>query len=74
MFTLNQGEVCTCPGRAMVHEPIYDRFMEKAVARFEAMIQGKPPPRQPCLATTTRCVCSMRDFRPRRLGRDLQDR
>lgn len=43
MFALNQGEVCTCPGRALVHEPIYDRFMEKTVARFEEMIQGNPP-------------------------------
>ena len=30
MFALNQGEVCTCPSRALVHESIYDRFMEKA--------------------------------------------
>ncbi|MDQ1231204.1 aldehyde dehydrogenase [Sphingomonas sp. SORGH_AS_0879] len=42
MFALNQGEVCTCPSRALVHESIYDRFMEKAVARVEAMIQGDP--------------------------------
>src|SRR6185503_10547961 len=27
MFALNQGEVCTCPSRALVHEKIYDRFM-----------------------------------------------
>jgi aldehyde dehydrogenase len=33
MFALNQGEVCTCPSRALVHRSIYDRFMEKAVAR-----------------------------------------
>ena len=42
MFALNQGEVCTCPSRALIHESIYDRFMEKAVARVEAMIQGDP--------------------------------
>lgn len=42
MFALNQGEVCTCPSRALVHKSIYDRFMEKAVARVEAMIQGDP--------------------------------
>ncbi|MEN2749150.1 aldehyde dehydrogenase [Sphingomonas sp. T9W2] len=42
MVALNQGEVCTCPSRALVHESIYDRFMEKAVARVEAMIQGDP--------------------------------
>src|SRR5664280_3745823 len=28
MFALNQGEVCTCPSRALIHESIYDRFME----------------------------------------------
>src|SRR5688572_21237628 len=33
MFALNQGEVCTCPSRALVQESIYDRFMEAAVAR-----------------------------------------
>ncbi|ALN74652.1 aldehyde dehydrogenase [Aureimonas sp. AU20] len=42
MFALNQGEVCTCPSRALVHESIYDRFMERAVKRVEAMIQGDP--------------------------------
>ncbi len=30
MFAFNQGEVCTCPSRALVHEKIYDRFMERA--------------------------------------------
>jgi aldehyde dehydrogenase len=42
MFALNQGEVCTCPSRALVHEKIYDRFMEKAVKRTEAIVQGDP--------------------------------
>jgi aldehyde dehydrogenase len=42
MFALNQGEVCTCPSRALIHEAIYDRFMEKAVARVKAMKQGHP--------------------------------
>ncbi|GEO83924.1 MULTISPECIES: aldehyde dehydrogenase [Alphaproteobacteria] len=42
MFALNQGEVCTCPSRALVHEKIYDRFMEKALKRVEAVIQGDP--------------------------------
>jgi aldehyde dehydrogenase len=42
MFALNQGEVCTCPSRALVHESIYDRFMERAVARTEAIVQGDP--------------------------------
>ena len=42
MFALNQGEVCTCPSRALVQESIYDRFMERAVKRVEAIKQGSP--------------------------------
>ncbi|AWN51540.1 aldehyde dehydrogenase [Methylobacterium sp. 17Sr1-1] len=42
MFALNQGEVCTCPSRALVHESIYDRFMERAIRRVEAITQGSP--------------------------------
>ncbi len=42
MFAFNQGEVCTCPSRALVHEAIYDEFMEKAIARTEAIKQGNP--------------------------------
>jgi aldehyde dehydrogenase len=42
MFALNQGEVCTCPSRALIHESIYDRFMERAVARSKKIIQGNP--------------------------------
>ncbi|WP_029349634.1 aldehyde dehydrogenase [Bosea sp. 117] len=42
MFALNQGEVCTCPSRALVQESIYDRFMERAVARTKKIKQGHP--------------------------------
>ena len=42
MFALNQGEVCTCPSRALVQKSIYDRFMEKAVARVNKVKQGNP--------------------------------
>ncbi len=42
MFALNQGEVCTCPSRALIHEKIYDKFMEKALKRVEAIVQGDP--------------------------------
>jgi aldehyde dehydrogenase len=42
MFALNQGEVCTCPSRALIHESIYDRFMERALARVKAVKQGNP--------------------------------
>ncbi len=42
MFALNQGEVCTCPSRALIHEDIYDKFMERALQRVAAIIQGDP--------------------------------
>jgi len=42
MFALNQGEVCTCPSRALVHESIYDRFMQRALKRVGAIVQGSP--------------------------------
>ena len=42
MFALNQGEVCTCPSRALIQESIYDRFMERALARVKAIKQGSP--------------------------------
>jgi aldehyde dehydrogenase len=42
MFALNQGEVCTCPSRALIQESIYDKFMERAIARTKAIIQGNP--------------------------------
>ncbi len=41
-FALNQGEVCTCPSRALVQESIYDRFMERAIKRVKAITQGDP--------------------------------
>ncbi len=42
MFAFNQGEVCTCPSRALIHESIYDVFMEKALTRISNVIQGNP--------------------------------
>jgi aldehyde dehydrogenase len=42
MFALNQGEVCTCPSRMLVHEDIYDEFMERVVARVKAIKLGNP--------------------------------
>jgi aldehyde dehydrogenase len=42
MFALNQGEVCTCPSRALVQESIYDKFMERAVARVQRIVEGNP--------------------------------
>ncbi len=42
LFALNQGEVCTCPSRALIQESIYDAFMERAVKRVQAIKQGNP--------------------------------
>jgi aldehyde dehydrogenase len=42
LFALNQGEVCTCPSRALIQESIYDKFMERAIARTKAIVQGNP--------------------------------
>lgn len=42
MFALNQGEVCTCPSRALVHESIYDEFIKRCIARVEAIKMGNP--------------------------------
>ncbi|ALC87250.1 aldehyde dehydrogenase [Bacillus sp. FJAT-22090] len=42
LFALNQGEVCTCPSRALIQESIYDKFMERVLARVEAINTGNP--------------------------------
>ncbi len=42
LFALNQGEVCTCPSRALIQESIYDKFMERALKRVKAIKQGNP--------------------------------
>ena len=42
MFAFNQGEVCTCPSRALIHESIYDTFMERALKRVKDIVQGDP--------------------------------
>lgn len=42
MFALNQGEVCTCPSRALIHESIYDEFMKRCIERVKAIKLGNP--------------------------------
>jgi aldehyde dehydrogenase len=42
LFAFNQGEVCTCPSRALIHENIYDKFMERALKRVAAIKQANP--------------------------------
>ena len=42
LFAFNQGEICTCPSRLLIQEDIYDEFIEKVVARVEAIKVGNP--------------------------------
>src|SRR5574343_2064607 len=42
LFAFNQGEVCTCPSRALIQESIYDRFIERVLKRVAAIKQGNP--------------------------------
>ncbi|PWV62455.1 acetaldehyde dehydrogenase ExaC [Plasticicumulans acidivorans] len=42
MFALNQGEVCTCPSRALIHESIADDFLKLAIERVSRIKQGNP--------------------------------
>ncbi len=42
LFALNKGEVCTCPSRALIQESIYDKFMERAVARVKKIKVANP--------------------------------
>ena len=42
LFALNQGEVCTCPSRALIQAGVYDRFLTDVTARTQAIKQGNP--------------------------------
>ncbi|HEU5295157.1 MAG TPA: aldehyde dehydrogenase family protein [Burkholderiaceae bacterium] len=42
LFAFNQGEVCTCPSRALIQQSIYERFVERALKRVAAIKQGSP--------------------------------
>lgn len=42
LFALKQGEVCTCPSRALIQESIYEKFMERALKRIEQIKLGNP--------------------------------
>jgi len=42
LFAFNQGEVCTCPSRALIQESVYDKFMPRALERIKAIKQGNP--------------------------------
>ncbi len=42
LFAFNQGEVCTCPSRALIQESIYEEFMARCLKRVEAIKMGDP--------------------------------
>ncbi|MBA5628411.1 aldehyde dehydrogenase family protein [Moheibacter lacus] len=42
LFAFNQGEICTCPSRMLIQEDIYEKFIEKVIARVEAIKVGDP--------------------------------
>jgi aldehyde dehydrogenase len=42
LFAFNQGEVCTCPSRALIQESIYEEFMARCLERVEAIKMGDP--------------------------------
>jgi len=42
LFAFNQGEVCTCPSRALIQESIYNKFMDRVLPRVAAIKQGNP--------------------------------
>ena len=46
LYAFNKGEVCTCPSRALIHESIYDEFMERCLERIGAIKQGDPLDRE----------------------------
>ena len=60
LFAFNKGEVCTCPSRALVQESIFDKFMEKAVARVARIKVGDPLDRRPKWAPSAQRASSRR--------------
>ena len=42
LYAFNKGEVCTCPSRALIHESIYEPFMERCLERIASIRQGDP--------------------------------
>jgi aldehyde dehydrogenase len=46
LYAFNKGEVCTCPSRALIHESIYDEFMERCLQRIGQIKQGDPLDRE----------------------------
>ncbi|GEN25295.1 aldehyde dehydrogenase [Halomonas cupida] len=38
----NQGEVCTCPSRALIQESIYEPFMQRVMERVTKIKRGNP--------------------------------
>ncbi|MFV8327083.1 aldehyde dehydrogenase family protein [Flavobacterium sp. ZS1P14] len=56
MFALNQGEICTCPSRLLVHEAIYEKFIGKVIERTAAIKLGNPLDRTTMMGAQTSLV------------------
>jgi aldehyde dehydrogenase len=60
MFALNQGEVCTCPSRMLVHESIYEKFMKLVVERTKLIKIGHPLVPPPLLSSPLLCSTQLK--------------
>ncbi|PBI90217.1 Acetaldehyde dehydrogenase 2 [Flavobacterium sp. ACN2] len=56
LFALNQGEICTCPSRLLIHEDIYEKFIKKVIERTEAIIAGNPLDKSTMIGAQTSIV------------------
>ncbi|WP_035672207.1 aldehyde dehydrogenase family protein [Flavobacterium sp. 83] len=56
MFALNQGEICTCPSRLLVHEDIYEKFIARVIERTAAIKLGNPLDRTTMMGAQTSLV------------------
>ena len=56
MFALNQGEICTCPSRLLIHEDIYDKFIARVIERTAAITLGNPLDKNTMMGAQTSLV------------------
>nr|WP_314896821.1 aldehyde dehydrogenase family protein [uncultured Flavobacterium sp.] len=70
MFALNQGEICTCPSRLLVHEDIYDQFITKVIERTAAIKLGNPLDRTTMMGAQTSLVQKEKILTYIKLGKD----
>ncbi|POY38922.1 aldehyde dehydrogenase [Flavobacterium alvei] len=56
LFALNQGEICTCPSRLLIHEDIYEKFIARVIERTAAIKLGNPLDRTTMMGAQTSLV------------------